>query len=153
LSEGGQWVAVQNGFLLPMRVVMALFRGKLLAAVRQGLAHGTLTLPAGQRQQHVENRLNTLGRQQWNVHIRERYASGHGVLIYLARDLRGGPLSNRRLHACDGQEVVLGYEERGKGPGGQAQPQTMRLPVAQFLGRWLLHVPPPHAVRVRCWGL
>ena len=75
------------------------------------------------------------------------------MLIYLARYLRGGPLSNRRLHACEGQEVVFGYEARGKGPGGQAQHRTMRLPVAQFLGRWRLHVPPPHAVLVRCWGL
>ncbi len=153
LTEAGQWVVVQSGFLLPMRVVMALFRGKLLAALRQGVAHGTLTLPVGQRQQHVESLLNKLGRQKWNVHIRERYASGQGVLIYLARYLRGGPLSNRRLHACDGQEVVFGYEERVKGPGGQAKHRTMHLPVAQFLGRWLLHVPPPHAVLVRCWGL
>jgi hypothetical protein len=28
----------------------------------------------------------------------------------------------------------------------------MRLPLEQFLGRWLLHVPPAGAVRVRCWG-
>jgi Transposase zinc-binding domain/Putative transposase len=34
LNETGQWVAVRHGFLLPMRVIMALFRGKLLAAIR-----------------------------------------------------------------------------------------------------------------------
>jgi hypothetical protein len=153
LHAAGQWVVVQKGFLLPMRVVRALFRGKLLAALRQGVVHGTLSLPEGPRRQHVEHRLHTLGRQKWTVHIRERYASGHGVLIDLARDLRGGPLSNRRLRACDGQEVVFGYEERVKGPGGQAKRRTMRRPFEQFLGRWLLHVPPPHAVLVRCWGL
>ena len=31
LSAEGQWVAVRNGFLLPSRVVMAVFRGKFLA--------------------------------------------------------------------------------------------------------------------------
>jgi len=153
LHAAGQWVVVQKGFLLPMRVVRALFRGKLLAALRQGVVHGTLSRPEGPRRQHVEHRRHTLGRQQWTVHIRERYASGHGVLIDLARDLRGGPLSNRRLRACDGQEVVFGYEERVKGPGGQAKRRTMRRPFEQFLGRWLLPVPPPHAVLVRCWGL
>jgi hypothetical protein len=45
LNEAGQWVAVSNGFLLPMRVVMALFRGKFLAALRQGVAQGTLKPP------------------------------------------------------------------------------------------------------------
>jgi len=153
LHASGQWVAVRHGFLLPMRVVMAVFRGKLRAAIRQGLAHGTLALPAGKSRQQLENRLNKLGRTKWNVHIRERYPHGQGVLVYLARYLRGGPLAHRRLLACEGEQVVFRYEERAKGPGGQAKQATMRLSLEQFLGRWLLHVPPPHAVRVRCWGL
>ena len=153
LSEAGQWVAVRHGVLLPMRVVMALFRGKLLAAIRQGLHQGPLTLPPGKSRQQLENLLNKLGRQKWNVPIRERYRYGHGVLIYLARYLRGGPLANRRLLACDGQQVVFWYEERAKAKGEQAHRRTMRLPLEQFLGRWLLHVPPARAVRVRGGGL
>ena len=153
LTADGQWRAVRNGFLLPVRVVMAVFRGKLRAAIRQELAHGNLALPQGKSPQQVENLLNRLGRTKWNVHIRERYPHGHGVLVYLARYLRGGPLANRRLLACDGEQVVFQYAERAKGPGGQATQRTMRLPLAQFIGRWLQHVPPPGAVRVRGWGL
>jgi Putative transposase/Transposase zinc-binding domain len=153
LSEAGQWVAVRHGFLLPMRVVMVVFRGKLLAAIRQGLHQGQLSVPEGKRLQQVDNLLNKLGRIKWHVHIRERYPYGQGVLVYLARYLRGGPIANRRLLAADGQQVVFAYKERAKGPGGQAKAQTMRLPLEQFLGRWLLHVPPPRAVLVRCWGL
>lgn len=153
LSEGGQWVEVRNGFLLPMRVVMAVFRGKLLAAIRQGLHQGQLRVPEGKRLPQGGNLLNKLGRAKWNVHIRERYPYGHGVLVYLARYLRGGPIANRRLLACDGEQVIFGYEERAKGPGGQATRRTMRLPLGQFIGRWRLHVPPSGAVLVRCWGL
>jgi hypothetical protein len=153
LNTAGQWVAVRNGLLLPMRVVMAVFRGKLLAAIRQALELGRLTPPQGKRRQQVDNLLNKLGRSKRNVPIRDRYPHGHGVLIYLARYLRGGPLSNHRLLACDGQQVVFWYEERSKGPARPAQRRPMRLPLDQFLGRWLRHVPPPHAVLVRCWGL
>ena len=35
LTQAGQWVAVRHGFLLPARVVMAVFRGKMVAAIRQ----------------------------------------------------------------------------------------------------------------------
>ena len=49
LTRTGQWVAVQQWVFAPVTVVMALFRGKLLAAIRQGVAHGQLQLPAGQR--------------------------------------------------------------------------------------------------------
>src|SRR5215510_3407983 len=54
LREPSPWVGVQNGFLLPMRVVMALFRGKLLAAIWQELAHGRLQLPQGTRPQPLD---------------------------------------------------------------------------------------------------
>jgi len=82
LSEVGPWVAVRNGFLLPRRVVMAVFRGNLLAAIRQGLHQGQLRVPEGKRLQPVDNVLNKLGRTKWNVHIRERYPDGQGVLVY-----------------------------------------------------------------------
>jgi Putative transposase len=146
-------VAVRNGFLLPMRVVMALFRGKLRAAIREGLRQGRLTPPRGKSLQQLDNLLNKVGRAKWNVYIRERYPHGRGVLVYLARYLRGGPLFNRRLLSCDGEQVVFRYAERAKGPRGQAHQRTMSCPLEQFLGRWLLDVPPSHAVRVRCWGL
>jgi hypothetical protein len=40
LTPTGQWVAVRHGFLLPARVVMAVFRGKMLAAIRQAWGWG-----------------------------------------------------------------------------------------------------------------
>ena len=40
LTTTGSWVAVRNGFLLPARVVMAVFRGKMVAAIRQTFARG-----------------------------------------------------------------------------------------------------------------
>jgi hypothetical protein len=63
-------------------------RGKLLAAIRQALAREALAPPAGTRLQPVLNRLNRLGhprKTKWNVHIRERYRHGAGVVTSLAR--------------------------------------------------------------------
>ena len=84
---------------MAVAVAVAVFRGKLLAALRQGLAQGQLRLPEGRSPQQIANLLNKLGRAKWNVHIRERYPHGTGVLTYLARYLRGGPLANQRLIA------------------------------------------------------
>jgi Transposase zinc-binding domain/Putative transposase len=47
LHASGHWVAVRHGCLLPMRVVMALFRGKLCAAIRQGV--GARDAPGARR--------------------------------------------------------------------------------------------------------
>ena len=157
LTAAGQWVAVRNGFLLPVRVVMAVFRGKMLAALRQARAREALVLPEGMRPQQVRNLLKRLGHAQktpWNVHIRERYRHGAGVVTYLARYLRGGPLKNARLVGWDGACVTFTYRARQE--GGDARPaasQRMTLSVADFLQRWLLYVPVPQTRVVRCYGL
>jgi hypothetical protein len=157
LTPTGSWVAVRNGFLLPARVVMAVFRGKMVAAIRQTLACGALALPEPLRPQQLLNLLNRLGhptKTKWNVRIMERYRHGAGVVTYLARYLRGGPLKNGRLVAYDGDCVTFTYRARQEeADAGPASPQQMTLPVAAFLQRWLLHVPVPQTRVVRSYGL
>jgi hypothetical protein len=150
-------VAVRNGFLLPARVVMAVFRGKMVAAIRQTLARGALALPEPMRPQQLLNLLNRLGhptKTKWNVRIMERYRHGAGVVTSLARYLRGGPLKNARLVAYDGDRVTLTYRARQEeAEAGSASLQRMTLPVADVLQRWLLHVPVPQTRVVRAYGL
>jgi len=153
----GHWKAIHNGFLLPARVVMAVFRGKMVAAIRQAWAYGTVVLPEPLRPQQWLNLLNRLGhptKTKWNVRIMERYRHGAGVVTYLARYLRGGPIKNARLVAYDGACVTFTYRARHEeAEAGSASPQRMTLPVADFLQRWLLHIPVPQTRVVRSYGL
>jgi hypothetical protein len=157
LTAEGSWKAVRKGFLLPVRVVMAVLRGKLLAAIRQALAREELRLPEGIRPQQMRNLLMRLGhprKTQWNVHIRERYRHGAGVVTYLARYLRGGPIKNARLVACDGDRVPFTCRARyAEADGDRPAAQRLTLSVADFLQRWLRHVPVPQTRVVRCYGL
>ena len=152
LTSTGHWASVRHGFWLPSRVAMALFRGKLLAAIRRASRQGQVQLPAGMRLQPCENLLNKLGGAKWNVHIRERYAHGEGVLIYLARYVRGGPLSNQRLASSAQGEVTFRYRVHGE--VSDRRPRgLMTLPIAGFIGRYLRHVPTPGSRVVRAYGL
>jgi hypothetical protein len=75
LTPDGHWKAVRHGFLLPARVVMAVFRGKMVAAIRQTFARGALALPESMQPQHLLNLLNRLGhptKTKWHVRIMER---------------------------------------------------------------------------------
>jgi Putative transposase/Transposase zinc-binding domain len=157
LTPDGQWQAVRQGFLLPARVVMAVFRGKMLDAIRQAYAREDLVLPEGMRPQPFVNLLNRLGhptKTRWHVRIMERYAHGAGVVTYLARYLRGGPIKNGRLVAYDGARVTFTCRTRHEeADGARPRSQQMTLPVADFLQRWLLHVPMPQTRVVRSYGL
>jgi hypothetical protein len=153
----GQWVAVRNGFLLPARVVMAVFRGKMLDALRRAVDRAEVELPATRQPQHWRHLLHRLGHPKktpWNVRIMERYRHGAGVVTYVARYLRGGPIKHARLVAYEGDRVTMLYRSRHEeADGGSPSLHRMSLPVADFFQRWLLHVPVPQTRVVRSYGL
>ena len=125
----------------------------MLDAIRRAWTRGELVMSEGVRPQQVLNLLNRLGhpmKTRWHVRIMERYAHGAGVVTYLARYLRGGPIKNGRLVAYDGACVTFTYRARQE---EAAAPQWITLPVADFLQRWLLHVPMPLTRSVRPYGL
>ena len=153
LTASGEWRSVANGYLLPVRVVRALFRGKLLDAFRRGVEREELTVPDGERPQQVLNLLNKLGRKKWNVCIRERYAHGNGVLTYLGRYLRGGAISNRRIISSDEEHVLFRYKDYREESASGKNSKTMELSVNDFVRRVLLHVPEPGHKVVRSYGL
>jgi hypothetical protein len=151
---GDHWRAVRHGYLLPARVVMPVFRGKLLHAVHAALDAGQLALPPAMTLSQLRMLLHRLGRQKWHVQIMTRYAHGQGVATYLARYLRGGPLKPGRVVSWDAQTVTFRYADN-QDPDGQGRGKRKLLPlaVADFLPRWLLHVPPPGLQVVRAYGL
>jgi len=152
LGLDGQWYQVSNGYLLPSRVVMAKFRGKLLDYIDREVAKNKLKLPEGMGLQQWKNLKNKLGRVKWNVCIRERYEHGNGVLSYLARYIRGGPISNKRIISCDGKKVTFRYRVNGEDSGSK-KTDTMSIPIDRFIRRYLLHVPAPGRKIVRYYGL
>jgi len=147
LTPAGQWVAVRRGFLLPARVIRAVFRGTMLDAIRRAVARDAVVLPETRRPQPLLNLLNRLGhptKTRWNVWIMERYRHGAGVVTSLARSLRGGPIKHARLVAYDGERVTfLSRARQEQTDAGPASPQRMTWPVADFLQRLWLHVPVP----------
>lgn len=109
LSADGLWVKPRRGHFLPARVLMLLFRGKFLAALRRAAERHALRLPPDLTRARFTALLNRLGRKKCNVHIRARYAHGQGVAAYLARYLKGGPLKNSQLLSAAGERVRFRY--------------------------------------------
>lgn len=153
LVTGGGWSAsgwrpVRNGTLLPFRVVRQLFRGKFLAAARRALAQGRLALPDDLSRERAESLLRLAGAKTWNVHLRERYPHGRGVLTYLGRYLRGGPIRDRQLVSSSDETVVFQYHDHRD--GGR---KRLGLPRDHFVQRLTWHVPEPGRHVVRYFGL
>lgn len=153
LAADGTWVSPRRSHFLPARVLMLVFRGKLLAALRDAIEGRRLRLPADASRARLHTLLNRLGRKKWNVHIRARYAHGAGLTAYLARYLRGGPLKNTQLLPADEGAVRFRYAPHRDQADGAAEPLVMTLDPDAFLTRYLAHIPVPRLQTARGYGL
>lgn len=148
LTRAGDWKALHNGYLLPVRVVKSLYRGKMLAAIGHALEDDRLRLPAPTTKANWARAVRALYRKNWNVHVAERYAHGLGVLRYLARYVKGGPINEQRLQSANAQQVVFHYTDHHD--GGQ---KRMALATGEFISRVLWHAPEPGQHTMRHYGL
>ena len=153
LSAQGAWVKPRRSHFLPARVVMLLFRGKLLAALREAVAGGRLRLPPDMNRPRTLALLSKLQRKKWNVHIRARYAHGAGVAAYLARYLRGGPLKNTQLLPTEAGVVRFRYHPHRDEDDPGDRPLVMTLSPEAFFARYLAHLPLPRLQALRAYGL
>ena len=124
VSDGGlhdgRWVQPRRSHFLPATVVMQLFRGKLLDALRQLHQRGELRLPDGLSAERLVSLLNRLGRKvKWNVRVCARYEHGRGVSVYLARYVKGGPFRNTQIVRAGESQIVFRYTPHSE----QGQPK------------------------------
>jgi hypothetical protein len=94
-------------------------------AILKALNRQDLVLPDDMRPQQVKNLLNKLGRKKWNVRICEKYSHGNGVMTYLGRYIRGGPISNSRIIEIGNGKVTFNY--------GRKKRELMTLSINEFI--------------------
>ena len=148
LRPNGRWRSSAGGYLLPVRVVKALFRGKMMDLLRRSLDRGELSPPPERSDVQVSNLLRRAYSKKWNVRLQQRYAHGRGVVAYLGRYVRGGPIRDRRILQVTARAVTFSYRDHRDGVK-----KTMTLGAAEFIRRLLWHVPEPRSHVVRPYGL
>jgi hypothetical protein len=153
LRKDGMWAKPRRSHFLPARVVMQLFRGKFLDALRQALEGRQLHVPADSSRERLRSLLNRLGRKKWNVRICARYAHGRGVAAYLARYLKGGPLKNTQLLEVSEERVAFRYRPHRDEDHAGEDGLVMTLTPEAFLDRYLAHIPVPRLQTARGYGL
>jgi len=146
--DGEQWRPLKNGYLLPVGVLKAKFRGKWVSWLNEAYAAGEVNLPPAWTTQHWTQVLRTIARKTWNIRIQGAYRHGDGVATYLARYLRGGPIKDHRIVSATPQRVTFRYRDHH-----DHAEKTMALSQAQFLSRVLWHVPVKGQHHVRYYGL
>ena len=145
LNPSGQWVEPRKTSLFPARVMMQLFRGKFLASLVES---DDLVLPVDLSQARLRTLINKLGRTDWVVHCCKPYRHGRGVVAYLSRYVKAGPLTNRQVRHVDASGILFRYRDHRT-----LKQATQRLSGTDFILRLCDHIPQRAKPTVRYYGL
>jgi Putative transposase/Transposase zinc-binding domain len=148
-----RWIHTRYRFLLPLRVLRRVFRGKFIAGLRRlhrsGLLDCTGPAAAFHHPRQFAQMLRPLYRQDWVVYAKQAFGGPAQVLRYLGRYTHRIAISNHRLLAFDGERVTFRYKDYARG----GKQRIMTLSASEFLRRFFLHVLPRGFVRIRHFGL
>ena len=144
-ASGDRWIACRPGFLVPVRVLSRVFRGKLLERFGRALQTGTST--PGPALGH--RLLRQAASREWVVYSKAPLAGPAQVLRYLGRYTHRIALGNERLVALTEGRVTFRYRNRKR----SGRRQLLTVGASAFVQRFLQHVLPSGFVRVRHYGL
>lgn len=153
--DGTRWVSARPAFLLPVRVLGALFRRLFLTRLRALHDAGKLAFFGGLT--HLAERraflrhLSPVRKKRWVVYAKPPFAGPEAVLAYLARYTHRVAISNSRLLRFDEAGVTFRYKDYRK--AGAGRQQVMTLGADEFIRRFLLHALPRGFHRIRHYGL
>ena len=153
--DGSRWVSSRPDYLVPVEVLSALFRGRMLGMLID--AHATGRLQFFGNYQHLADArafrayLGPLWTTDWFVYAKRPFAGPEQVLAYLSRYTHRVAISNSRLISADASGVTFTFKDyRIEGP---ERYKTMTLQRGEFIRRFLMHVLPKGFHRIRHYGL
>ncbi len=134
--DGTSWRESNPSFLVPVRALSRLVRGKFMAMLKKARPDLEVQIAA-----HA-------WKQKW-ISWSKPWGKGEtAVLEYLARYVHRIAISNRRILAMDGEGVTFRYKDRESG-----QMRLRRVSGHEFMRRFLQHVLPKGLHKVRYCGL
>jgi hypothetical protein len=135
-----RWRSARQRHLFPVKVLGALFRGKVLAGLQQALARGELS---SRDPVAVRRTIGALHQTPWLVYVKRPFGGAKRLFQYLGRYTHRVGLSNHRLVAVTDDAVTFRTKDG----------RTATLHPGEFLRRLLLHVLPSGFVKIRHSGL
>ena len=150
--DHSRWVRPRYPFLLPVKVLSRVFRGKFCAGLkrlyrRKRICCTGVTSALTDPKQFSEL-LRRMHRQDWVVYAKPAFGGPMQVLHYLGRYTHRVAISNHRLLAFDGERVTFRWKDYAHG----GKHRKMTVAATEFLRRFFLHVLPKGFVRIRHFG-
>jgi hypothetical protein len=133
----------KNGkYLYPVRMLSAVFRGKLLEKIKRHLKKEKLL-------HEYQNLLNQLWIKPWNVHCETPMGNPEQIVKYLGQYTHRIAISNQRIKKIDESDVEFYYKDYSD----NSKRKIIKLSGVEFLRRFSMNILPKRFVKIRYYGI
>jgi hypothetical protein len=143
-DDDSRWIPSSPKYLFPVKVMGALFRGKMMAQLRAlHRADSLKPLFSLEEPANFERLMATLASKSWVVFAKKPFREARHVMAYLGRYTHRVAIANSRLVDVS-DDVVTFRTKSGK---------TVSVTPVEFLRRFTRHVLPDGFHKIRHYGL
>jgi hypothetical protein len=153
ITPDGWWISSRPAFLLPVRVLGALFGRLFMTRLIELHSAGKFAffgkLAGLSDRRAFQRHLAPVRRKRWVVYAKAPFAGPEAVLAYLSRYTHRVAISNSRLIAFDGNEVTFRYKDYRRSGAKAARHDSGRRRVHSSIPdpRPVARLPPHPALR------
>jgi len=150
LTHDDKWRRSGEKYLLPVKVLGKVFRGKFLYYLKK--SYSELRFFGEEKEYENEtcfqNLTDRLYRTNWVVYSKAPFKSAGHVLEYLGRYTHRVAISNNRILSSENEKVSFKWRDYKDGN----KQKVMELPGVEFMRRVLTHILPDRFVKIRHYG-
>lgn len=145
LTEVNTWKEI----FIPVQVMSRVFREKFLDYMKKEKiefygSNKDLENPAS-----YNSLIQKMYDKEWIVYCKEPFKNAECVIQYLGRYTHRVAISNERILKIEGEKVTFkwrDYKDNNK-------MKEMTISIQEFIRRFLMHILPPHFMKIRYYGL
>ena len=145
-DRSGWQASKHKSYLVSVRALSRLFRGRLVSELGKAWRANTLSLPRGFP---MLKTLDEAMSKEWVVYAKKPFGKANKLLDYLGRYLKRVAISNERLLKDDGTKVDFAYRDYADGN----KRKLMSLQGVEFMRRFVQHILPWGFCNVRYYGI
>ena len=152
-KEKNKWIACDQNYLMPVKVLSKIFKAKILEYFEESFHDDKLKFMGEidylSHYPNFKELLINCASKSFNVDVRKPFAGPGQVIGYLGQYTHRIAISNYRLMKIEDDKVF--FKVRDNDNPGESKVTSVH--VKEFMRRFLLHVLPKAYVRIRHFGL
>ena len=149
LDKIGNWKESKKKFFIPVKVLSRKFRGKFLYYLKQEKLEFYGSNEYLEVKENFDELIARMYQKEWITYCKPPFKNAASVIRYLGRYTHRVAISNNRIIKEENGEITFKYRDYKD----NKKEKLMTLKAEEFIRRFLMHILPPHFMKIRHYGL